>query len=146
MKTKHQPMWTEQLSLLQKNLYSSKSKSSIFIQRKYSFVKSTIFIQKNIHFLKIQNIHSKKYSFEKKAVLARAMLWQRFVTYVNLKEYPQILSQIENEKTTFLRSNKVFEALPRSFGVYLVQFLEVSKRPPSLSKAAFSSLSQMIKI
>ena len=57
-----------------KKLYSSKSKSSIIIQRKYSFVKSTIFIQKNIHFLKIQNIHSKKYSFEKKAVLARAML------------------------------------------------------------------------
>ena len=133
-----------------KNLYSSKSKSSIFIQRKYSFVKSTIFIQKNIHFLKIQNIHSKKYSFEKKAVLARAMLGAkvcyRFVTYVNLKEYPQILSLIESEKTTFLRSNKFFEAFSQSFGVYLVQFLEVSKRPPSLSKAAFSSLSQMIKI
>ena len=44
-------------------------KSKIFIQNKYSFFqKSRIFIQTNIHFFKIQNIHSKKYSFFKSQI------------------------------------------------------------------------------
>ena len=101
-------MWTEQLSLLQKNLYSSKSKSSIFIQRKYSFVKSTIFIQKNIHFLKIQNIHSKKYSFEKKDVLARVMLGAEVCYLRESKRIPADFVSYRERENHFSAVKQVF--------------------------------------